>query len=185
MYQALIPHTPFGPVVILWSRNDGLPIVTRVLLSRPGVSASDEVSRLYPDATESSCPEIDSLAVDIRVFLSGKDVTFSLNLVDWYQCTVFQRSVLRAEHRIPRGHVSTYRLIARHLGNERGARAVGNSLAHNPFPLIIPCHRAIRSDGSLGGFQGGVDMKKALLEIEGEVFDKRGRVVTPQCFYEP
>ena len=75
MKRTLIPDTPFGPVVILWSGNDGSPKVTRVLLSRPGVSAPDEVSRLSPDAAESSCPEIDSLAADIRIFLAGRDVT--------------------------------------------------------------------------------------------------------------
>jgi methylated-DNA-[protein]-cysteine S-methyltransferase len=155
-----------------------------VLISRPGVSASDEVTRVYPDTAESSCPEIGSLADDIRAFLSGKNVTFSLDIIDWVRCTPFQQSVLRTEHRIPRGHVSTYRLIARHLGNERGARAVGNALAWNPFPLIIPCHRAIRSDGSLGGFQGGVEMKRALLEMEGVEFGKAGIVVSPQYFSE-
>ncbi|NTV00121.1 MAG: methylated-DNA--[protein]-cysteine S-methyltransferase [Methanoregulaceae archaeon] len=185
MNRTLIPDTLFGPVVILWSRPEGPPRVARVLLSRPGVSAEAEASRHYPRDTVSSCPEIDSLANDIQAFLSGRNVTFSLELVDWSSCTVFQRSVLKAEHRIPRGDVSTYRLIARHLGNERGSRAVGNALAHNPCPLIIPCHRAIRSDGGLGGFQGGVDMKRALLEMEGVEFDKKGRVVTPQCFFEP
>jgi methylated-DNA-[protein]-cysteine S-methyltransferase len=184
MNRTLIPDTPFGPVVLLWSWQDCSPKITRVLLSRPGVSASDEVTRLYPGAGESSCPEIDSLANDIRAVLSGKDIPFSLDLPDWSWCTPFQESVLRAEHRIPRGHVSTYRIIARHLGNERGARAVGNALARNPFPLIIPCHRAIRSDGSLGGFQGGVDMKKALLKREWVEFDEKGRIFTTQFFYE-
>jgi methylated-DNA-[protein]-cysteine S-methyltransferase len=184
MNRTLIPETPFGPVVILWSRNDGSPMMIRVLFSRPGASASDEVSQLFPDATGSSCPEIDSLADDIVAFLSGRDVTFSLDLTDWYQCTPFQESVLRVEHGIPRGNVSTYRLIARHLGNEGGARAVGNALARNPFPLIIPCHRAIRSDRTLGGFQGGVDMKRALLEREGIEFDETGRIVTTRFFYE-
>lgn len=154
MNRTLIPETPFGPAVILWSRNDGSPMVSRVLISRPGVSVEDEVSRLYPYAAESSCPETDSLVDDIWAFLSAGDVTFSLDDLDWSSCTEFQRSVLRAEYGIPRGNVSTYRLIARHLGNERGARAVGNALAHNPFPLIIPCHRAIRSDGSLGRVPG-------------------------------
>jgi methylated-DNA-[protein]-cysteine S-methyltransferase len=179
MNITLVAPTPFGPVAILWSWQDGSPKFTRVLLSRPGLSAADEIIRLYPDATESSCREIDLLADDIRTFLSGKDITFSLDSVDWTPCSTFQESVLRAEHRISRGYVSTYRLIARHLGNESKARAVGNALARNPFPLIIPCHRAIRSDGYPGGFQGGVDMKRALLEMEGVGFDEKGRVVTP------
>jgi len=74
--------------------------------------------------------------------------------------------------------VSTYGRIARKLGLPRAARAVGNALARNPFPLIIPCHRAVRFDGSLGGYAGGVRMKKMLLELEGVEFDRHGRVIT-------
>jgi len=60
---------------------------------------------------------------------------------------------------------------------------VGNALATNPFPLIVPCHRAVRSDGSLGGFQGGPAMKRALLEREGIAFDRAGRAAVPRFHY--
>jgi methylated-DNA-[protein]-cysteine S-methyltransferase len=80
------------------------------------------------------------------------------------------------EYSIPRGKISTYARIAAALGMPRGARAVGYSLANNPFPLVIPCHRAVRSDGTLGGFQGGLSMKRALLECEGIPFTVSGRV---------
>jgi methylated-DNA-[protein]-cysteine S-methyltransferase len=92
--------------------------------------------------------------------------------------------VLRAEHAIPRGSVSTYQLIAAHLGSANGARAVGNALAKNPFPLIVPCHRAVRSTGHLGGFQGGLEMKRALLEMEGVGLDDVERVVVERFHYE-
>jgi methylated-DNA-[protein]-cysteine S-methyltransferase len=69
------------------------------------------------------------------------------------------------------------------LGKPSAARAVGRALATNPFPIIIPCHRAVRSDGSLGGYQGGLAMKRALLEMEGVEFDARGRVATPGFYY--
>ncbi|HUT21711.1 MAG TPA: MGMT family protein, partial [Anaerolineae bacterium] len=65
----------------------------------------------------------------------------------------------------------------------RAARAVGNALARNPFPLVIPCHRAIRAGGTLGGYQGGSGMKRALLEIEGVQFSGEGRVVAPRTYY--
>jgi methylated-DNA-[protein]-cysteine S-methyltransferase len=91
---------------------------------------------------------------------------------------------LRAEHGIPRGSVSTYQLIAAHLGRPKGGRAVGNALANNPFPIIIPCHRAFRSDRSLGGYQGGLAMKRALLEKEGIGFDRTGRVQAMRWHYE-
>ena len=84
---------------------------------------------------------------------------------------------------IPRGRVSTYKRIAAHLGSPTGARAVGNALAGNPFPIIIPCHRAVRSDMSLGGYQGGLSMKRRLLEMEGITFDDTGRIATKKLFY--
>ena len=103
-------------------------------------------------------------------------ILFPLSVADLSSCSPFQRSVLRAEHRIPSGRFSTYKLIAAHLGRPGGARAVGNALAQNPFPLIVPCHRAIRSDLRPGGYQGGAHMKRALLEKEGITFDDAGRV---------
>ena len=99
------------------------------------------------------------------------------------RCPPFQRQVLLAESGIPRGWVSTYGRIANHIGVPKGARAVGNALARNPFPLIIPCHRAVRADGSLGGFQGGPEMKRALLEMEGVEFLPTGRVSPARIYY--
>jgi len=61
--------------------------------------------------------------------------------------------------------------------------AVGTALAKNPFPIVIPCHRAVRSDGTLGGYQGGLEMKRALLEMEGVYFDTFDRVLTEAFFY--
>jgi methylated-DNA-[protein]-cysteine S-methyltransferase len=184
MKKTMIPSTPFGAVVIVWSFFGDLPKIVRILLSTPEVSAKIRVSRLYPDSEASSCAEINAVAGDIGAFLKGEDVQFSLDVVDLSSCSPFQQSVLRAEHRIPRGKVSTYHLIASHLGKRNGARAVGNALANNPFPIVVPCHRAIRSDRSLGGFQGGLDMKRALLRNEGIDFDKFGRVLIGRFHYE-
>ena len=116
-------------------------------------------------------------------FLEGEAVHFDLAILALEWCSDFQTRVLMAEHKIPRGCVSTYGTIARHLGVPRGARAVGGALARNPFPIIIPCHRAIRSDGRLGGFQGGPDMKRALLEFEGMEFSATGKVLTKRFCY--
>ena len=115
--------------------------------------------------------------------ISGFGVRFSLDIARFDLCSKFQQKVLCAEHRITRGRISTYQRIANHLGMVRGARAVGTALATNPFPIIIPCHRAIRSDGTLGGYQGGLQMKRALLEMEGIPFDSSGRVITEELFY--
>jgi len=119
----------------------------------------------------------------MAAFLDGEPVVFDLSLLALGDCSPFQRRVLEAEHGIPRGWVTTYGRIAQHVGVPRGARAVGGALARNPFPILIPCHRAIRSDGTLGGFQGGAAMKRTLLELEGVRFGSDGRAVTPRYYY--
>jgi methylated-DNA-[protein]-cysteine S-methyltransferase len=180
----MIPSTPFGPVAILWSPWKGKEKVSSVLLSAPGQSAAERVSRLFPHVEHSSCPKIERVAGGIEAFLNGRPVEFPLDTIRLDACSSFQQAVLRAEFGIPRGSVSTYQFIAAHLGRTRGARAVGNALAKNPFPIIIPCHRAICSDRSLGGYQGGSAMKRALLKNEGIHFDDRGRVLIRRFHYE-
>ena len=184
MKKVIIPSTPFGPVAVLWSSLLGEPKILRVLISTPEVTATDRASLLFPDSEGSSCPEMDDMAGRMEGFLQGQDICFSLDCIRLDACSPFQQAVLRAEHAIPRGRVSTYQLIAAHLGRATGARAVGNALAHNPFPIIIPCHRAIRSDCSLGGYQGGPAMKRTLLEYEEIGFDRRGRAQVETPYYE-
>ena len=184
MNRKIIKSTPIGSVGVIWTRLNDNPKIVRILLSKPGLSAEDQVSVLYPNSQASSCAEIDDVATAIEGLIEGEEIEFSLDVADLSLCTEFQQLVLRAEHRIPRGSISTYQLIAEYLGKRNGARAVGNALANNPFPLIVPCHRAIRSDRHLGGYQGGLEMKRALLEKEGIPFDDAGRVACAQFHYE-
>ena len=183
MNKTTIQSTPYGPVVIIWSVFDIGAKIVRVLLSNPAYSALKRVSELYPLAHDSSCEEIDSVASGISRLLEGEPIDFSLDITKLGTCGKFQQQVLLAEHSIPRGRVSTYKLIAAHLGVPGGARAVGNALANNPFPLIVPCHRAIRSDRHLGGYQGGLYMKRTLLIKEGSDFDESGRVQCSRFYY--
>jgi methylated-DNA-[protein]-cysteine S-methyltransferase len=170
--------TSFGPVTALWSVYRGEPKICRILLSKPGITAKHAIKKFFPDSAGSSCPEIDVVVDQIEAFLNGEDIEFSLDVVRLDLCFAFQQKVLRAEHAIPRGRVSTYNLIAKDLENPNGARAVGTALATNPFPIVIPCHRAIRSDGALGGYQGNVKMKRNLLEMEDIAFREGGHVAT-------
>jgi len=105
----------------------------------------------------------------LRSYCSGKKVSLSRVPMDWSSLTPFQQKVLRAAARIPYGSVDTYGGLARKIGSPRSARAVGNALGRNPFPLFIPCHRIIKGDGRIGGFSGiaGVPLKKKLLRLEG------------------
>ncbi|MDH4209135.1 MAG: methylated-DNA--[protein]-cysteine S-methyltransferase, partial [Anaerolineae bacterium] len=119
---------------------------------------------------------LDALVDAIQRYLGGQDVPLPTDLLDASRCPPFQWSVLMAERTIPRGFVTSYRRLATHVGHPQAYRAVGTALARNPFPLVIPCHRTVRGDGSLGGFGGGLPMKRALLEMEGVGFDALGRV---------
>ena len=81
--------------------------------------------------------------------------------------TPFERRVYAVVRRIPKGQMRSYRWVAQRLGNPRLARAVGNALNRNPWPKIVPCHRVVRSNGSLGGYAFGPAKKRARLRREG------------------
>ena len=179
----IIRKSPFGPVALVWDIHQERPVIVRVLLSTPARSAEQDLHQAYPAAPVASCPELNAVAESIRAFLAGVDLCFPLDLIALDECPPFQQAVLRAEHGIPRGCVSTYGRIAAHLERPGSARAVGNALATNPFPILIPCHRAIRSDGRLGGFQGGVFKNRALLALEGVETDPSGQVRAPRFHY--
>lgn len=102
----------------------------------------------------------------LAAYLAGRPVSFDLPL-DLGYYTPFQRSVWKAAAAIPFGQTRSYAWIARKIGKPGAARAVGQALGANPIPVIIPCHRVISASGRLGGFSGGLGMKRKLLELEG------------------
>jgi methylated-DNA-[protein]-cysteine S-methyltransferase len=173
----------FGPIAILWHVHEKKQKIFRVVLSNSDRPATERVRSSFPAASSDSCLRIDEVSEQIKTFVSGEDVEFSLDAVRMDLCSDFQKKILRAEHAIPRGYVSTYRRLAAHAGSPNGARAAGRCLANNPFPLIIPCHRIIRSDGTLGGYQGGEAMKRALLKMEGVLVLDGETVVEGRFFY--
>ena len=170
----LIPWT-FGEIGLVRSEDAGRSGICRVLLPHGGRSTTGKIREDFPGAVQRAGKR-DEICMQIRDFLSGKAVDFALEDLDFGIVKGFARRVLRKNGKIPRGRVMTYGGLAARLGVPGGARAVGNALAGNPFPLVIPCHRVIRSDGSLGGFGGGLSMKRALLAMEGVRFDRKGRV---------
>ena len=174
MHVKTIRQTPFGTAAILWAGNRTHPVVRRILLPRAGRATEQAIRRIDPQATDASCAEIDALARAIAAMLSGESVRFSLGLIDLGSCPLFQQAVLRATARIPRGQIRTYGQIAAQLGKPGAARAVGNALATNPFPLVVPCHRVVRAGGLLGGFGGGSALKRALLAREGVEMGETG-----------
>ncbi|HEU4403088.1 MAG TPA: methylated-DNA--[protein]-cysteine S-methyltransferase [Candidatus Polarisedimenticolia bacterium] len=102
---------------------------------------------------------------ELREYLNGERSFFSVP-VDLSALPEFQRRVLEETMRIPFGEARSYTWIARRIGRPRAVRAVGTALGRNPVPFIVPCHRVLRSDGSLGGYAFGLGMKRRLLELE-------------------
>ncbi|MBN2103908.1 methylated-DNA--[protein]-cysteine S-methyltransferase [bacterium] len=182
IYYALLPSSMIGSTAILWSKDKRKPWIDRVILSRPGMPAEQLLKIHYPESIELSCPEIEHILNQIRDYLQGKPVVFHLDRIRLNRCSAFQQSVLRAESEIPYGCVSTYQRLARHVKKSAAARAVGNALANNPFPIFIPCHRTVRSDLTPGGFQGGSIMKRSLLQMEGNTLDSHNRIINPKLF---
>lgn len=109
--------------------------------------------------------KLDDVRRQLDDYFSGRLTEFSLR-VDLNRLANFQRAVLRAAKAIPYGKVSTYRGVATKAGNRAAYRAAGNALGANPVPIVVPCHRVLRSDGSLGGYGGGLAVKRLLLELE-------------------
>jgi methylated-DNA-[protein]-cysteine S-methyltransferase len=101
----------------------------------------------------------------MKAYTQGRNPKVLLPL-QWQDLPPYTTLVLTALQSIPFNSLVTYKELAMKTGKPKAARAVGNACASNPFPLIIPCHRVIASDGSLGGFSCGLPIKKALLEFE-------------------
>ena len=106
------------------------------------------------------------LVEDLDKYFAGEKVKFIYPL-DLSWGTHFQQQVWKALHAIPYGHTKTYREVAERLKLEHAARAVGQAVARNPLPILIPCHRVVASNGSLGGFSSGLGWKRRLLGLEG------------------
>jgi methylated-DNA-[protein]-cysteine S-methyltransferase len=111
---------------------------------------------------------VKKIAAEIDCYFRGGKVCFSTP-VDWSGYTHFQRCVLAVTKSIPYGEVRSYGQVARAAGSPRGARAVGGVMRLNRTALVVPCHRVIAADGSLGGFGGGLEMKKYLLNLENAI----------------
>jgi len=103
----------------------------------------------------------------LKDYFNGDSVDFGRLRLDLSGYTEFQSDVLEAVASIPSGEVRSYKQVAEMVGRPRAYRAVGNAVGNNRTPIVIPCHRVIRSDGSIGHFGGGVRLKRFLLRLEG------------------
>jgi methylated-DNA-[protein]-cysteine S-methyltransferase len=174
--------TPVGEIRIVWTQKGNVQQVHRILLPEGGQEGSHPPEQIFSENAGQSHEDVNLLCLKIREFLERGAVEFSLKRMDMGVCSVFQRQVYMQARRIPRGRVMSYGHLAESIGIPKGARAVGMALSRNPFPLVIPCHRVIRATGELGGFGGGLKLKKTLLEMEGITFDPKERVLR-NCFF--
>lgn len=171
MEKAII-ETPAGYVGLGWT-GAGL-----VAVNLPAPTVYDAEMELRPalervpgrpdDAREPGEKKFDAKKFerDIINYFNGKRVDLSFP-VDWFYYSEFQKRVLQKVYSIPWGQVVSYGQVAKEVGNPRGARAVGGAVGSNRVLLVVPCHRVIAHDGTLGGFGGGLDWKRRLLELEG------------------
>lgn len=134
-----------------------------------GRGESEFLQRLDPRSRLEKNPQAVAQALEqLGEYFSGTRFYFKL-LVDLSALTPFQRNVLQTACRIVPGQVWTYHQVAQEMGRPKSSRPVGQALARNPIPIVIPCHRVIASDGSLGGYSGGsgLEAKRWLLRLEG------------------
>jgi len=155
--------SPFGPLLLAQTRRGlirvGLPNQNRDEL------LVEIAARVSPRVLEAPA-ELDEVRRELDLYFEGNLDHFDLPL-DWRLSSGFRQRVLRAINRIPYGQTRSYTEMARKAGNERAVRAAGSACGSNPIPLVVPCHRVLRTGGALGGYGGGLPMKQALLELEG------------------
>jgi methylated-DNA-[protein]-cysteine S-methyltransferase len=140
--------------------------VVRVAFASEGHDAVLEslATRLSPRILRAPA-RLDAAASELDEYFVGRRTSFDLPL-DLSLSTGFRRGVLEHLRAIGYGRTETYAQVAVAAGSPRAVRAVGSACATNPLPVIVPCHRVLRSDGSLGGYLGGLDAKRALLSLE-------------------
>ncbi len=158
-------ETAAGNVRAVWDCDR----LTRLAWADPARDPEEELGALYPDRPILRDPDaLQSAEQQVRQYLSGSRQAFDLPL-DLSECTSsFQRDVLEAARSIPYGSAVSYAELARRIGRPKASRAVGNALGRNPLPIVVPCHRIIRADGTPGGYVGGAERKRRLLELEAE-----------------
>jgi methylated-DNA-[protein]-cysteine S-methyltransferase len=158
--------TPLGTGLVAATRRG----IVRVAL--PNERTDDVLSalaeRVSPRVLEWP-RRLDEARRELEEYFEGRRRDFELAL-DWRLARDgFSRSVLRATARVPFGRTITYTEAAARAGNPRAQRAAGNALGSNPIPIVVPCHRVIRTGGQLGNYGGGTEMKRFLLQLEGAV----------------
>jgi methylated-DNA-[protein]-cysteine S-methyltransferase len=162
--------SPIGPLLVATSKRG----LCRISYDAEPEQMLEELARTFGVRVLRSAKPIDPTRRELDEYFEGKRTDFDLP-IDWSLVRGdFGRRVLQATARIPFGEVSTYRDVATRAGSAGAVRAAGNALGTNPMPIVVPCHRVLRTGGGLGGYTGGLHRKETLLGIEGVLPAKLG-----------
>lgn len=156
--------TPLGLIYITYFVKDGSNpsiCLTAITFNKRDVFSQSNMSGAVP-VKKRPLPE--EVIKEIKEYFDGERKRFNLSCC--LSGTDFENRVWRALEDIPYGETRTYKWIAEKAGSPKGERAAGQALSRNPLPIILPCHRVIQSDGKLGGYSSGIEIKRRLLELE-------------------
>ena len=168
--------SPLGPLTVAATER-GL-----VRLAYPGLTVDEvlqELARGVSPRVLEAPARLDEVRRELDEYFEGRRERFEVP-IDWALTRGFARKVLQATARIGFGQVTTYKEVAERAGSPRAVRAAGNALGSNPIPVVVPCHRVLRTGGKLGGYTGGLEKKEYLLTLEGvlagrqQAHDRRG-----------
>jgi methylated-DNA-[protein]-cysteine S-methyltransferase len=154
--------SPFGTLLLARTPRG----LVRLALPSEDVDATlaDLAERISPRVLEAPA-RLDEERRELEDYFEGRRQSFDVP-IDWQLSHGFLLRARQGIAAIPYGETRTYTDLAREAGNERAVRAAGSACSRNPIPLVVPCHRVVRSDGSFGLYAGGVEMKRRLLEME-------------------
>lgn len=153
--------TPMGKV---WTATSGAGLI-RLNLPCSESQFLDELGRQIDVEPEYRPGKLDDLSGWLEGYFDGKLMVYAEPLD--LRGTEFQKKVWREIYKVPYGKLTSYGLIARDIGKPNASRAVGNAVGQNPLAIVIPCHRVVWNNGGIGGFGGGLDRKRFLLNLEG------------------
>ena len=158
--------SPLGALVVA-ATPKGLVRVSYTEFRGEDDVLEDLARRVSPRVLEAPA-KLDPVRRELDEYFEGRRTSFDVP-IDWSLTRGFTRGVLQATARIPFGATSSYGQIAARAGSPRASRAAGNALGANPMPVVVPCHRVLRTGGALGGYTGGLHRKEFLLRLEGRL----------------
>lgn len=157
-----IVDSPLGP---LWVAVGPRGLLNIHYGAEPSPLELRRIVRAYGPGVLPDARRVDDVARELDQYFNRKRREFDV-AIDLSPLTPFQRKVLAVTARVPYGELITYAKVAHSAGNDRAYRAAAGAIGDNPIPIVVPCHRVVASDGTLGGYAGGLDAKRRLLKLE-------------------